>query len=345
MSANSTYNGLTTCDDWICADCGVRRGLHRREAQALGCLKFARKAYDFAGMLRIKNEAERIAEVIESIKPLCGHIFILDDHSTDETAEICRSFGAGVATVFESPFSGMNESRDKNWLYDQIIKACAPEWILCVDGDEVLEKAGAAAIRRSCAEGAAPNAFALKIEFVWNDPGTVRTDRIYGDFWRPSLFRPQHEDPAVPDSRTLLKEFRFMSTPFGRAQNEDQPNLHCSSVPQRLLHGFKRLPARLKHYGYMEREQRVRKLDFYTSIDWKNAAEDWYRHMCQGDDPSLTELPRVRELVSRGLLTGTDVRWLLDVPAGARLVHAGPLRLEGWSERWSMSDWAVRQNI
>ena len=292
-------------------------------------------------MLRVHNESRWIAEVIESILPLCAKIFVLDDHSTDDTVEICRRYEK--VTVFESPFVGLNESRDKNWLYDQIILECAPEWILCIDGDEVLESAGPAKIREYCGSSTAPNSFALKIEFLWNDPNTVRADRIYGDFWRPSLFRPQHEHPDTPDTRTLIREFRFMSTPFGRVQNHDQPNLHCSSVPQRLLHGFRRLPARLKHYGYMERQARVGKLDYYTSIDWKNAAEDSYRHMCQGDNPHISELPKVRELVSHGVLNAADLDHILNVPASERFLHAGPIELKPWSDEWSMSEWARRQ--
>lgn len=333
LSRPSTYDGLATANDWVCAETG-RVGFY-------GNPGFVRQVYDFVGMLRIHNESKWIKEVIESILPLCAHIFILDDKSTDDTVDICRSFGSNV-TVFESPFAGMNESRDKNWLYDQIIKQCAPEWILCVDGDEVLETNGPETIRQYCAMKGAPNAYALKIEFLWNDPQTVRADRIYGDFWRPSLFRPRHEDPHVPDSRTLLREFRFMSTPFGRTQNSDQPNLHCSSVPQRLLHGYKHCPARLKHYGYMTREARVRKLDFYTAIDWKNAAEDCYRHMCQGDSPQIDELPRVKSLLDRGILDDQDLNHILNVPADATFVHAGPMQLMPWEEMhaWQMSDWA-----
>lgn len=336
LSRPSHYNGLATAEDWVCADTG-KRGFY-------GNPYFKRKTMAFAGMMRIKNEGKWIKEVLDSILPLCDHVFILDDNSTDDTIAICKSFGSSV-TVFLSPFRGMNESRDKNWLYDQIIIDCAPEWILCVDGDEVLEANGPRIIREYCAKEEAPNSYALKIEFLWNDAQTVRADRIYGDFWRPSLFRPQHEDPEKPDSRTLLREFRFMSTPFGRTQDSDQPNLHCSSVPQRLLHGFKNCPARLKHYGYMGREARVAKLDFYTAIDWKNAAEDCYRHMCQGDSPKIEELPRVKALADRGILNERDLDHILNVPADAIFVHAGPVRLTPWEEMrpWEMSDWAKQR--
>lgn len=331
------YSEILTHEDWQCG-CGIPWLQHHHG--------FQRREYPFVAMLRIKNESRWIEEVIRSTFQLCDKVFVLDDHSSDGTKDMIRRIDDRVV-VFNSPFEGLNEARDKNWLYDEIIRYCKPEWILCIDGDEVLEGSAGEAIRRGIAEHPEVDAWALKIEFLWNARNQVRTDRIYGDFWRPSLFRPLHEDPTKPDSAALLREFRFQSTPFGRHVNGDKPNLHCSSVPQRRIHGFKRIPARLKHYGYMQRDWRVVKLDFYTSIDWLNEAEDCYRHMCQGDGPILTgELPRIMELRERGMLTEADVRSLIDIPNSARLVHAGPVEFSVWKEGqpWEMSQWAKDQN-
>jgi hypothetical protein len=38
---------------------------------------------------------------------------------------------------------------------------------------------------------------------------------------------------------------------------------------------------RLKHYGYMTREQRQAKYKWYTTIDANNALEDNYRHLAE----------------------------------------------------------------
>ena len=329
----TTHEKPVTADDWLCAQCGTPRATHPHA--------FERKRYPFVAMLRIRNEARWIKEVVKSTFHLCDRVFVLDDHSTDDTVELCLSAGPRV-TVITSPFEGLNESRDKNYLYDEIMRECQPDWILCLDGDEVLEGSAGDAIRKVVAEQPQVDAWALKIEFVWDKRGQVRSDRIYGDFWRPSLFRPFIERPEIPDDRKLAQEFRFQSTPFGRHVNGDQPNLHCSSVPQRRIHEFGLAPARLIHYGYMDREDRVRKLDYYTSIDWKNDAEDWYRHMCQGDSPKIGELPRIAALRDKDVLTDADVAHLLNVTKDARLMHAGPVALaqlkEG--EPWTMSEYA-----
>lgn len=283
----------------------------------------------FAAMLRIRNEARWIAEVIESILPLCPHIFIMDDHSTDDTVAICRRFEQVL--VFASPFEGLDEARDKNWLYDRVMEHCCPEWILCIDGDEVLEKRGPAALKRICKEGSA-DAYRLKIIFLWNDRYTVRVDRIYDFFYRPSIFRPFYASPLNPDEVKLSGEFRWLSTPFGRVKAGEKPNLHCSSVPQRRIHAAPNIEVRLLHLGYMLREDRVKKLDYYTSIDWNDKAEDCYRHMTQGDHVRLKELPRTQQLLLGGKISRADVEYMLTNPPEARLIHAGPIELAPFVE-------------
>lgn len=335
----TTYETIAAPADWLCSHCRRPRSKHT-------CLEgFARERHQFVAMLRVKNEERWIAEVLESIRPLCSRIFIMDDHSFDNTVDIAQRFEPQV-TILPSPFTGLNESRDKNWLYDQIMVRCEPEWILCIDGDEVLEKRGPEIIRKTCEFQFVRQAYSLQIAFMWNERNLVRVDRIYGDFWRPSLFRPFIPDPNKPDDMKLAEEFRFKSTPFGRHVNSDQPNLHCSSVPQRRIHGRGLMPVRLKHYGYMWREDRVRKLDYYTSIDWKNQAEDSYRHMCQGDEPTLAELPKIQALLARGELSLQDLDTLLTVPSDASLVHAGPLKIVPWDEDkpWPISEWAKGQH-
>lgn len=291
---------------------------------------FSRQHYGFVGMMRIRNEARWIAEVMDAALLLCVRIYVMDDHSDDGTADICARYSE--VTVLPSPFTaGFNEARDKNWLLDQIEAQCAAQWILCIDGDEVLERAGPRIIREHV-EAHPCHAYSLKIVFLWNDRQTMRTDWVYGDFWRPSLFQPFHTDPDVPDSLKLLSETRFLTTPFGRRVDGNEPNLHCSSVPQRFLHGHQRLPARLKHLGYLHRADRVRKLDRYTGLDWLNRAEDCYRHMTQGDEPRIEELPTIQRLLAAGHLRQPDVDFLLNTPPEMRLVHAGPLTLQPFAE-------------
>lgn len=355
-----TYAPKTiSADQWKCEQCGNARGAHisGHYCHVNGQLPvFTRERPDFIAMLRIKNEARWIARNIEALYPLVKRIYIMDDHSTDETASICARYDKVV--MHPSPFRGFNEARDKNWLFDRIVIDCDPEWIICIDADEILEKDGPRIIREWIAEHPR-HAYRLRIDWLWNDENTLRTDRVYGWFWRPSIFKPFNPD------------HRFNATPWGKKRivqlpdgtiSEESGNLHCSSIPGDLIspdmsrplnpdeeaavrlevearHGRGQrqsisgsqefyLPARLWHTGYMQRADRVRKLDYYTSIDWNNRAEDSYRHMCQADAVDISELPLTQDLMRAGELTHEDVRFMLDTPPHASLAHAGPIRLE-----------------
>jgi len=250
------------------------------------------------GMLRIRNEARWIVDVVKAMLPICERVFILDDHSDDGTPELCEVI-SGV-TLFRSPFVGLDERRDKNFLLGLAL-ACVPEenltgnirspfWALAIDGDELLDDDGPAVLRAELASTEA-NAFRLPVRYLWDNDLTVyskqrqiRVDGVYRQFARPSLFR------------LFNREFHFMSTPWGG-------NLHCSSIPQQLLHDVhSTLPcAPLWHLGYNDRADRLRKYHWYNSVDPGNQGEDEYRHCVQGDVP--------------------------EVPATARLLHAGPLEL------------------
>ena len=230
------------------------------------------------GMLRIRNEARWIRAVVSSILPVCEHVVILDDHSEDETAGICGAFPERV-TVLPSPFEGLDESRDKNYLLKEVMKL-DPKWCLCIDGDEILDPAAPEVIRSELAEPRAA-CYSLKVVFLWDAPDTMRTDGVYGRFFRPSLFRAR-PGPA------------FLETTYGG-------HFHCGNVPAGMGCTAQPLDTRILHLGYMSREDRLRKYRWYNETDPGNEAEDCYRHMVQGDLP--------------------------EVPAKAKLMHAGPLTL------------------
>jgi glycosyltransferase involved in cell wall biosynthesis len=246
------------------------------------------------GMLRVKNEGRWIARVIHSILPLCSWVFVLDDGSADNTVEICE--GLPCTTVYRSEFVGLDESRDKNWLLQKLFgkvpngdqhylsgNEASPYWCLAIDGDEELA-AGDWEILADAVKGP-QHVHSPRILYLWDSPDQVRVDGVYGEFRRPSLFR------------LMNRAFTYMSTPWGNGAN-----FHCSNIPQELLHHSCPSPARLLHYGYMDKEDRLRKYKWYNQIDPENMTEDGYRHIVQG-----------------------DVVW---VPREAKLKWAGPLRVE-----------------
>jgi glycosyltransferase involved in cell wall biosynthesis len=210
------------------------------------------------GMLRIRNEARWIERVLKSIIPLCERVVILDDHSTDNTTEICRSFPE--VSLFPSPFKGLDEVRDKNYLLHKVADV-RPQWVLHIDGDEELEPNGQEIIRRTV-EAAEHQFYRLPVIYLWDSPDQMRVDGVYGNYKRASLFRP-------------VNGSRFESP--GKA------GFHCGNVPAPIVGAAGICKARLLHYGYLNRSDRVKKYEWYNETDPKNSREDRYRHIVIGD--------------------------------------------------------------
>ncbi len=216
------------------------------------------------GALRIRNEARWIKRSIESILPICQRVHIFDDNSEDDTVAICESIPGVV--VYRSPFNTVDESRDKNLLLDQVDKGGGADWIIMIDGDEVLqEDEGHHGIYElACAlQKTQASCLSFPILYLWNREDQIRVDGAYGDFNRESVFRYQGE--------------RFRRTGHGGS-------FHCGSVPPvlRANRGYVK-GAPLLHMGYLDREDRVRKYEFYNRLDPGNKHEDGYRHMVIGD--------------------------------------------------------------
>ena len=244
-----------------------------------------------ACMMRVKNEARWIKHTIDSVRELCGDlIYVMEDGSTDDTRAICEAAGC---VVLPSPFEGqgLDEARDKDWLMQEVISRCKPDWILMPDGDEELEAGGCAKIRRVLETNPPCDCFALRFLYFWNRIDTVRLDGVYGKLQRQSLFRAN-------------SEFRFVSY-YSEGQTPNQNHvhlgLHTSNAPGL---GGKVLPLNvsLLHYGYLHREDRIRKFAWITKLDPHNEGEGFYLHCVQGDIP--------------------------EVPANALLKHGGPLKVE-----------------
>jgi glycosyltransferase involved in cell wall biosynthesis len=200
----------------------------------------------------------------------------MDDHSIDDTVEICRRIAK--VDVFRSPFDNLNEARDKNYLLDL---TQVGDWIVMIDGDELLAPNSVLAVRQATNAGLHAGCYSLQVLYLWDREDQMRTDGVYGQFWRPSLFKRGHA--------------RFLATSAGG-------NFHCGNVPLAMRASATRINAAVWHFGYLQREDRLRKFEWYNRVDPHNPLEDEYRHMVQGDLPGI--------------------------PANLRLMHAGPLRLE-----------------
>lgn len=75
------------------------------------------------------NEEEKIRRALRSLEPVSDEIIVVDSHSSDRTAEICRNH---TDHVFLRAWGGYREQ--KQFAVDQ----ANHDWILSLDGDEMI---------------------------------------------------------------------------------------------------------------------------------------------------------------------------------------------------------------
>jgi glycosyltransferase involved in cell wall biosynthesis len=102
------------------------------------------------------NEERRIGATLAAVQGLGDEIVIIDSGSTDKTVEIARTFGARV--IVNAPFPGYGSQ--KRFAED----ACAYDWILNIDADEIVSPALRSEIRKVLKSPPdETNGFAIKI--------------------------------------------------------------------------------------------------------------------------------------------------------------------------------------
>jgi glycosyltransferase involved in cell wall biosynthesis len=82
-------------------------------------------------IIAVRNEARNLPRCLESLRE-AGEVYVIDSGSTDETAEIARSFGAKVVQFL---YHG-GWPKKRQWAMDTL--PLAYDWILLLDADEVL---------------------------------------------------------------------------------------------------------------------------------------------------------------------------------------------------------------
>ena len=215
-------------------------------------------------MMRIKNEEQWIASVLQSASPLVDGFVILDDGSTDDTPRICRSHPRVIRYEYQQEYV-TDEARDKNRLLRWALQT-DPDWLLALDGDEILEDAAAITVRREInASPAEVTALGFEWLYMWDAHDRYRCDGQYRNFRQLRLFRVK----GLPVDPWSLE---YRSTKHGA-------NFHCGSIPSNLS-GLRRLiDVKVKHCGYFERSHREEKRVFYERLDPQAAAAGFYNHL------------------------------------------------------------------
>lgn len=134
--------------------------------------------------LIVRNEAERLQACLESIEPLVDEIVVVDTGSTDQTVSIARDFSAKVRLYFHPWEDNFGATRNLSLGY------CQGDWILSIDGDEVLLPTAQAFLARLFQfKPPGLTLFGVPIEHLSDTPGGSQIAAMIRVFPRHSLVR------------------------------------------------------------------------------------------------------------------------------------------------------------
>tara|TARA_B110001454_G_scaffold218234_1_gene245674 strand:- start:2562 stop:3314 length:753 start_codon:yes stop_codon:yes gene_type:complete len=236
---------------------------------------------------RIKNESRWIKQSLEAVSEISDEIIILDDGSTDNTVEICKSFKT-VVEIYQQKNLTYDETRDKNILLQMALKR-NPDFILTLDGDEILQSnIKKILFEEICILYPNVDVFDFQALFMWEQPKQYRYDGTYSNTWWKRLLRIKNQP----------ENLQFENTNFPN-------NAHCPAIPHNAKGEEKSVRSKILifHYGNYDESLRQQKYQFYNTIDPNNTIFDGYKHIITGEGklsgPSGIEL--------RIVPTGIDV--------------------------------------
>lgn len=197
----------------------------------------------------VKNEEERYLErVLIQNKKYIDNAIIIDDCSTDRTAEIVKDILGDRNLVLienrESMFRNEVELRRLQW--NETIST-DPEWILNLDADEIFEKSFEEEVRNLIESNSECDLYAFRLYDFW-DEEHYREDKYWNahSIYRPFLTRYQKN-----------YKYSWLENP-----------LHCGRFPNNIFGLNTELSTyRLKHYGWAKKEDRERKFREYIERD------------------------------------------------------------------------------
>lgn len=196
--------------------------------------------------MMMKNEANRYLRVVlNRVKSFIDYAVILDDNSTDDTIEVCKEILAGVPlTILDNKENTNNEVVLRKKLWNTAVSI--GDWILILDADELFEPKIENEISKLINQTYC-DVWAFRLYDMW-DEKHYREDKYWSAhlIYRPFLVRYQ------PNF-----EYKWRDTP-----------VHCGRFPENIT----LLPTyasdiRVKHLGYMKKEDRIKKYLWYMEKD------------------------------------------------------------------------------
>jgi glycosyltransferase involved in cell wall biosynthesis len=193
---------------------------------------------------RVKNGADTLPQSLAATRRFADAIVVLDDGSTDATAEICKRHEA--VSCYEYQTLAFDERRDRNRILE-LAARFDPDWVISIDADEVFEMERERAQRLMHLSDPHIQALGFHWYTFWDPAHTYF--RADGAFGQTNGFRMYRWAPG---------QSIVLGTPEG---------LHCGNIPQFAEGAHRFTNVRVRHLGYDSDEKRQAKFRFYREVD------------------------------------------------------------------------------
>lgn len=175
-----------------------------------------KKAVPVSIIAPVRNEAANLARCLNCVK-WADEIFVVDSHSTDQTAEIAEAYGAKVV---QFDFKG-TWPKKKNWALENL--QFKNEWIFILDADEVLPPEAEQEFARAIADAGEIAGYWINRRFMFMGKWLRHS---YYPNWNLRLFRHalgRYEKLTDADTRSgdnEVHEHVIVRGPTGRLRCE-----------------------------------------------------------------------------------------------------------------------------
>jgi len=212
------------------------------------------------------GEADRyLPKVLNRLSKICDDIVVACNAKDAKT----RNLVAQRTIAYD--FSEYEWGKKQNIIKEIFLRRCIakenPDWVICVDSDEILDEAFT---REKAEEMAKRNEIAYEFYCVqlWDTEDKMRVDGLWGNFWN-------------------VRYFKFIKNADLGYQNTP---LHCGLAPKYAYAWRTQGEHLFKHYGYMKKEDRIKKAERYRKYDptAKYRSNEYY-------DGILSDKPKLKD--------------------------------------------------
>lgn len=214
---------------------------------------------------RIKNGEQWIKRSLDQTAKFADGVVVLDTGSNDNTLKIVTKHPSVLKVA---KWTGIDNERDQRNGAIELARQCDPDWILCLDADEIMEDSFTRAQAQRLMKVPDPsiNAYGFNFYTFW-DKKNWRSDGIFGHMAHARMFR------NMPDYWIR----------FGTERG-----LHCSNIAVSPVDSKRVTSFRIKHYGYDNPKIRQQKYEYYSKLD-------------KTPDPRLVGAKSYRHLITKNV--------------------------------------------